>query len=1236
MLSKFSVKRPLTIFVSVILVIMLGVISFMNMKTDLLPSIDLPYVVVFTTYPGASPEKIETTVTTPIESALSITSGVKNVMSTSSENTSMIIFEFGYSVNMDSVMIELNNNLNMVSAMLPKEVQTPMLMKINPNMMPVMVLSVDKEGADIKELSKLVEDEVVPELRKVEGVASVDGTGILEQRVVISLNQDKIDEVNDELLSSVSSDLADARSALLKGQNAIKDAKKEFDKQSQGSINDLNVQASTLEEAITQIEKAINQMQLVIVPADLTIKMTNEAIKVIEKQIEAQGGTPTKLQTESLKALNETLASTQAKLDELNATKAKLEGELQKAKDGSLQIENGKVQLSIALSTANSEFANQEKQIKDGLTELDDATNTALESANISALVTQETLSGILMAENFSMPAGYLIDGETKYAVKVGEGFSTVEELESLVIADMSDAGIGKIKLKDVADIAMGNNSSEMYSKVNGNDGILVSIQKQNTQSTAELSKLIREEIETLKESQDGLNNNVFMDQGVYIDIVIGSVIQNLLMGGVLAVIILLLFLKSFKPTLVVSFSIPISLMLAIVLMYFSNVNLNIISLAGLALGVGMLVDNSIVAIENIYRLRSLGYNGVKASIVGAKKIAGAITASTLTTICVFLPIVFTDGISKQLFVDMGLTIAYSLIASLVVALTLVPALCSGVLRNYEPKEQVGFEKFKVKYSELLEKVLDKKAILIIGVVALLVLSGFLATRMGTAFIPESDSSELMGTLSTDDELNSDDTRKIADEVSAKIMKIDGIKTVGAMQSGDNGASIYIVLEEERSRSSMEITSEINEATKEIEGEFSVSGASMGIDQLAGSGVQVKVKGDDLEVLKDISVELTDLLKGVEGVDEVTNGLEEGSTELMITVDKSKAMEYTLTVAQVYQAVADAIVNEKKSTEMTIDHTDTQIYLERTQDSMLTRDTLKNLKIKTKDGEVKLSKIAKIEEQQGLNSISHNNYVRTMSVNVAIKDTHNIGLVARDVDEALATYEAPSGYSVEVEGENETIMKTITDLILMVLMAIVMIYLIMVAQFQSLLSPFIIMFTIPLAFTGGLLGLFICGMEISVISMLGFLVLAGVVVNNGIVFIDYTNQLRSEGVERRTALLMAGADRIRPIMMTAATTILGLFTLALGMGSGSDMLQPLAIVVISGLIYSTILTLFVVPALYEVFQKKAPKVIDENQDEIDSIDENESILGSKPTSDENADELSDVDEENSKENNDDK
>ncbi len=1234
MLPKLSVKRPYTVFVAVVLVLVLGVVSFMNLKTDLLPNLELPYVLIMTVYPGASPEEVETTVTKPIEQAVSTINDVKNVQSISNENQSIVILEFNSTVNMDSAIIEISSNLDMIENNFNDYVQKPMVMRLNPDMLPIMVSSVDIEGKNTNEISKIVNEDIIPQFESVAGVASVSGQGLIEEKIEVLIDQEKIDNLNSEILKIVDSKLADTENQLNDGKREIEDGLAQIELERDKQLTQIDTGLEKINSAKTEILKAeesinsglqqlyANKKEIVNGIDEITKKL-NE-LDIIEAVLTAGGGTSpqypgqtldtVKAQKSALEAkkteLKNTLNTLNDKIDELEKQSKEIQNKKLELSLQEVNLNNGKLALNTQLDSAKANLIDAQKELEKGFEEFEKARDEAFKQASLDGVITKNMISQILSAQNFSMPAGYVNDENGKYVVKVGDKLSDVSELKDLLLFDTGDDMIGKIYLRDVAEISMINNSDELYTKVNNNDAVMLIMQKQSNYSTSEVAKGIRNKMEEISSKDPSIHFTPLLDQGVYIDIVINSVLDNILYGGLLAILVLLIFLRDIRPTLIIALSIPISIVFAIALMYFSGISLNIISLAGLALGVGMLVDNSIVAIENIYRLRGEGYSSVKASVIGANEIAGAITASTLTTAVVFLPIVFIQGISRQLFTDMGLTIAFSLFASLLVALTLVPTMSSTILSNSASKESLVFHRFTNLYEKLLKWALKRKAIVIVVVALLLVLSGALAYSKGTEFIPAMESPQMLVTLEAPSESSIEETRELGDSVINEILNIEGIDSVGAFLGGIQGfgqntnqISIYILLDQESGIKNSEVKAEIEKIANDMGVNLKLSESNMDISAIAGSGMEIVIKGTELDTLREVSKDIMDLLKTVDGVTNISNGLEKQNMEIKITVNKELAMENKLTVAQVYSQISDIIATPKTATNISKIQEDYPVIVVESTNKNFTRADLDNfeLTIPNSEEKVKLSDLATIEEVEGMSSINRDNQTRYISVTADIKTGYNIGILSREVEQKLSELQIPEGYSAQIAGQQELITTSMKDLTNMLILALIFVYLIMVAQFQSLSLPFIVMFTVPLAFTGGLFALYFTNKPISLIAMLGFLVLTGVVVNNGIVFVDYTNQLRDRGMQKKEALVLAGKTRMRPILMTAITTILGLTTLAFGAGTGAEVLQPLALVVVGGLIYATILTLFVVPCMYDIFMRDKKRKVAEVEEELNEI-----------------------------------
>lgn len=1444
MISKFSVRKIYTVLVGVVMILVLGAVSFTRMTTDLLPNINLPYVIVMTTYVGASPETVESVVTKPVESSMATVSNIEGISSLSSENYSMVILEFAQSADMNSVSLEIRENLDQIKSFWDDSVGNPVIVKLNPDMLPVMVAAVGKAGATNARISDLTEDKIIPELESIEGVASASAAGLIEESVNVIIRQDKIDKINMQVFGYINSELeekeqelnegkqeiADGKSDLLEAQQELADSKKEIEENKADlekgqkeladgkaelaekkdeamsklaemetrlitAKTDLEAMKINLTSQITMLEKlrdklkemvadGISSVQEQIAKLDEQIALADEEILMIEEEIrqadeeiaslddriaaigntlsqangyeeqnvsylqdrvdelgldaetasgikevlnaypddmlvqdiipaleeqrsglEAQKGeletqrsglesqkSQLEIQRDSLQQMKDALSMPNPQLEllkqqieaalgdmgytiptnvelesfindilgELKSGLRTVEENLEKVNSGLTQLYKGNLKAATELSDAQSKIdlgefrmdlaktqletgekqleAGQEqidtgleqledalKQLKEGEEQLAEAKEDAYASANMLDILTVDTVKSLLTAQNFSMPGGYVTEKGIQYLVRVGDKPEAIEELAAMPIMNPDMEGVDVIKLSDVADVFMTDNSGDVYTNVNGSPGILLSIQKQTGYSTGDVSDKLKDKFAELALEDPELTMITLMDQGIYIDMVMDSIINNVLFGAFLAIFILVIFLKDLRPTLVIACSIPISLIAAIVCMYFSGVTLNIISLSGLALGVGMLVDNSIVVIENIYRLRNEGRSIKEAAIEGAGEVANAIMASTLTTVCVFAPIVFTEGITRQLFVDMGLTIAYSLLASLLIALTVVPAMASKLLtKTKNQKDDKWFIMLINLYEKVLRLSLSFKPVVLLTVVLLLAASVTAAFSRGTAFMPAMESTQITVTVNMPDGTPLEETGEVTDEILERIRTIEDVVDTGAMASSSgmsmlmgggntqtNVTEIYITLSEEKELTGDELAALIKEKTADIkEAEIVINTSSMDMSALGGSGISIQVRGRELDTLQDIAKDIAAIVEDTEGTAEVSDGLQDTTEELRIIIDRNKAIEHGLTVARVFQQIAAKLAAASSATTFETEIKEYDVYVKSASDIALTRETVKalNIDVTKQDGKkekVALADIASFEAKESPTSINRSEQNRYIGVTASIAEGYNVGIVSGDLQKALDNYTMPEGYTLVMSGENETINDAMGQVTLMLILAVILMYLIMVAQFQSLLSPFIIMFTIPLAFTGGFLSLYISKSEVSIIALIGFVMLAGIIVNNGIVLVDYVNQLRASGMSKREAVVEAGRTRLRPVLMTALTTILALSAMVFSKDMGAEMSKPMAIVTIGGLVYGTLLTLIVVPCIYDIFmrEKKEKKI----KPEIEEADTKEEI-----------------------------
>ena len=1375
-MEKFSVKKPFTILVMVVAIIILGFVSLSGMTTDLLPKMSLPYLLVITTYPGASPEKVESSVSEPVESALGSISGVKNVYSMSYENYGIVELEFADGTDMDSAMVKVSSALDSVKSALPEECGSPNIMEISMDMMASVYLAASYEGKDIQETSRFVEDTLIPYLERQEGVTSISDIGIVENSISVDLNQDKIDVLNEKILAKTNDAFADAvdqlndaKKQLLEseqkladstqelvdgqkdiddGRTKLDDAQKELDEQKEkledakGSLED---QKKDTENKLATASQALDQLNAL--QTDLLTLQAQEAslkatITQIEKSLEEQGKTTndipnvvagldqmstflTSSQMEGMTGMDSTTVNTMlgssgmslkslgidettwdtltpegrkellqktaagyqtqkallsgykdyvSSLNSLQVEKAGVQAavsaaeaelkksgvsytDIEKAKieaaagfgAASAQISSGQSALNSAQTTLDSNkeslnsaqdqitegwdsIADAKKQLADGwdqyhtsLENFEVQKAEALRNANADQLVNMQTLSQLIYAQNFAMPAGYLDDAEdNSWLLKIGSNYESVDDLSNIVLTNIED--IGDVRLCDVADITVIDNADDSYARLNGQSAVVLSVFKSSTSGTNEVSKNIAAAISELEEQYPGLSVLTLMDQGDYITMIINGVLQSMIVGAALAILILALFLKDVKPTIVVAVSIPLSVLTALILMYFTDISLNMMSLSGLALGIGMLVDNSIVVIENIYRLRSKGVGAARAAVQGTRQVAGAIIASTLTTVCVFLPMVFTAGTVRELMMPISLTIIFTLAASLLIAMTVVPAAGSTLLRNSKEKKHPFFDKVQDIYGKMLAFCLKVKVVPLTIAIGLLVYSIWAVMRMGIVMIPDMTSNQIEISVQMPEDTDKEECYKRADQVLDAMTTIDGIGDVGAMAGGDttlvassSGMSdstydqfTFLVLTENENAGKEEVNRicrEIEERTADIDCELTISTGMSEMSTMMGSGLSVKVYGDDLDTLTKITQDICDLAATIPGYENISNGQEEPDQVIRLVLDKDAAMRKGLTVAQIFSELNGKLTESTDAATVTIDGEDMKIVVKDGREP-LTRENLLdyNFEIQTTDDngntvteDHPLSEFATLKLEDGVQSINRENQSRYMTVTATVAEGSNATILSRELQPLIDAYELPDGYTIDTAGESDMVNQMVIQMSKVLLLGLALIYLVMVAQFQSLLSPFIVLFTVPLAFTGGLIGLLLMNEPLSVMGMMGFVVLLGTVVNNGIVFVDYANQLRMGGLERREALIATGKTRMRPILMTALTTILAMVSLLFGDDLSSQMSKGMAIVVAGGLAYATLMTLFIIPVMYDILFKRKPLQVDIGSENLDDV-----------------------------------
>lgn len=1249
-MAKFSVKRPLTVFVVVLAVVVLGIVAYLRMTPDLLPNMDFPYVVIVTADPGASPEAVEEEITRPMEQSMATLDQIKEVTSTSQNSVSMVMLEFEDGVNMDTISVDIQQKISVLEGQWSDMVGTPYVLKINPSMIPVMVAAVSREGSDVYALSDLVTDELTGKLEGVSGVASVTVSGALTRQAHVILDQAKMEALSAKLADAVKAQLKKAEGKLYAAKQQVEDGEKALSDAKRAAADGV---AGAVGDSADEVYKNLKELYDKLKDADIG--------DILGDIITDPEGSLEKLQ-QSLESLRE---QTKKMLDDLESgkLKAQMEGDISdflvQMMDGMSQMTGAELQLSQAKS-----------QIESGLKQLREAFEKVESQTDLGGLLSISTVSGLLTAQNFSMPAGYIDDNSgVSYMVSVGQKFENSTELENMVLFDLGLDGVEPITLGDVATVVVTDDSDQLYTKLNDENGILLSFNKQSNYATAAVSNNLTDRFRELESQYEGLTFVPLMDQGDYIYLIVETILSSLLWGALFSVVVLFLFLRDWRPTVITLLSIPVSVIFAVVLMYFTGVTINMISLSGLAVSVGMLVDNSVVVIENIYRLRAKGATIVQAAVSGAQQVLGAVTASTLTTVCVFAPIVFVEGLTRQLFTDLALTITYSLLASLLVSLTLVPAMASGMLRReFVPKPGL-LDKIYPAYRRAIAWSLDHKAGVLLLSLVLLVTTAWGAVSRGFTFMPEIDMNNLSVTVTMPEDITRAEAVDLADQVVERVMSVENVESAGfmmgsgdmgglSMASGDNGefdVTGYLTMPEGTFGS--DAGKEIEALCADLPCKVTTAGVMSGMmSYMTGTGVSLRVYSSDMESLQSAARSLGQRMEQVEGVQDVSDGLEDAAPALQVVVDRNKAMTKGITVAQIYMQVATALQDTTTVADVTLDGESMEMIVDAAADSKLTREKLMDLTISPDSGAMsssmssgmsgmsgmdssmssamgsmggmssmgsgmsgmssssasaglsqltggesqdedtsfKLGEVAEVKETVSLNSIQRDQQRRCITVSAAVADGYNVTKVTTAVQKALGSVTLPEGVTVEFDGENEQIMNAMQQLLLMLLLGVVLVYLIMVAQFQSLKAPFIVMFTIPLAFTGGFLALLLSGIEVSVISLIGFVMLVGIIVNNGIVLVDYINQQRLAGMGLREAIIDAGVTRLRPILMTSLTTILGLVVTALAKNAGTALIQPIALVCIGGLLYATLMTLFVVPCMYEILNKKELHQVEES------------------------------------------
>lgn len=822
--------------------------------------------------------------------------------------------------------------------------------------------------------------------------------------------------------------------------------------------------------------------------------------------------------------------------------------------------------------------------------------------------LTQSDIVQVIQVNNISLPGNPVETREDKsLTTRIISTLTSVDDIKNLVVTVNPLDGTA-VTIADVATVDL--TKAEQFSETRANDApaVMLSVFQESSANTANVSTSFQEALDKQLEKKafQNVNANILFDQGDYVKIAINNIGTTLITGGLLAMVILFIFLKGIRSPIIVGVAIPYSVIVTFVLMYFAGFSLNIMTLGALALGIGMLVDNSIVVIENIERHLGLGKTPKEAASIGTREVAGAITASTLTTIAVFVPVLFLSGLIGQIFTEFALTISFSLFASLVVAITVIPMMASKLLKK--PKGNIEARRRRSKsysnFERSIKWTIGHRAIVLIITVILLVVSTIGLFRVGTEFLPATD--EGFVTIAVDLEKGSSFTAtdKVVKKVEKILKKEEDIEVyvsfVGGSQEGQsrgsansNTAEISVKLKalEDRNRSVFTFVDEVQ--PKVVKAVGADAEIKFNVQTASGSSpnvVSFTVSSNDKKKLDTAVNQLQQDLTSLDGVVQVTNDLTTKVEEVQINVIRENAIDYGIAPAQIAQTVNN--MTRGVLTSQIIDENDQVlgVYVKFDEKYRSNLEHLKQLQLRTPSGQyIALEEIATIDIAEGPVAIRSIDQASAISFSVKYESAYSLGEMSDLIDEIIQEQKFTEDIAVSFGGDRELLDNSKNDMILAVILAVVLVFIVMAAQFESFKYPFVIMFTVPLVVIGIFIGLFTTNLPISISAIIGILILVGIVVNNGIVLVDYINQRKRDGMSSYDAIITSVRDRVRPILMTALTTILGLVPLALGIGEGTEINQPMAITVIGGLISSTFLTLYIVPTIYSLFDKETRK-----------------------------------------------
>ncbi len=1037
-LPKFSIKRPVTVFMIFIMVVILGVISFTQLPIDLMPDVSFPMVMVVTSYPGAGPSEIETMVTKPLEMSLSATKNIKNIFSYSLEEVSVIMLEFEWGTDMDVAATDVRERVDFIRFRLPEGIENPFIMKFDPSMMPIMFLGISGENQTQAEIRYLAEEVIAPRLERLDGVAAATPIGGLEREIKVELNKSRL-----------------------------------------------------------------------------------EALKISVNQI-----------------------------------------------------------------------------------------------------------IGAIGASNLNLPGGHLKFGQKDFLVRTTGQYTQPHQLENLIISNWQGV---PIRLKDVANIKDDYKEKTSVVRVGGRPAIVVVVQKESRANTVKVADRIRKALNWVqKELPSGIKIDTIWDSSKYIKKSVFNVERSAIEGGFLAVIIILLFLRSFSSTLIVSVAIPISVLVTFVLLYFGKMTLNVTTMGGLALGIGRLVDDAIVVLENIFRHRQRGERPNEAAVVGASEVSTAVLAATITTIIVFIPIFFVRGMVGILFRPMGYTVVLSLAASYFVAMILIPLLTSKFLKvekvgnpqKFIPRgklfrvSQTMFDAMDGYYQKALTWAITHKKTVILGVFVALCVTLPLFRFIGAEFIPQIDEGRFQISVKMPVGTELKRTQKVLAQIENILIEnvpemnsmmvrggiegkgIEALSAIFQDITGPHAANIEVGLVDrsKRKRSMFEIMELLRRKLKDIpDADINLRSAGLTAEitsfGAASAPIVVEIRGYDLETARRLAQEVKKIIENIPGSRDVRIERERGRPELQIKINRDRAAALGLTVAQIAQTIQinvdGAVASLFRDPELGKEYNILVQLREEDRRDLLDLDRIFITSYSGK--QIPLSNVAQVVKAEGPVKIDRKNQERMILVTSQAYG-RPAGTVAAEVESRIKkTLKIPENFLVDVTGAYEDQQESFRILGLALILAVVLIYMVLAAQFESLFDPFIVMFSVPLGLIGVMWGLFLTGHTLSILSFLGIIMMAGIVVSNAILLVDYTNILRKRGLKLHEAVVQAGRTRLRPILMTSFTTMLALVPMALGLGEGGEMYSPMAVAVISGLSVSMVLTLLFIPTLYTIFEERVKR-----------------------------------------------